>query len=334
MKMFMRRFLFELSLILVSTQFNSAVAADRNPPPQLTVELRDGSRIIGTSVAKNFKCHSELLGDLKLPVQAISSVECVATNSAKLTLVNGDALTVTFEDSTLAVKTSFGKVELAVNSINGFEVSTATGSTVRRPGLVAMWPGDGSAADPIGGNNGTLTGGVSYGPGKMGQAFVFSANGDAVQLGSPTNLWLQNFTIEAWIKRSSPTVITTDPRFNDADLFAFGYGGYGFGILANGNLFLTQVNVGNVTVGTTITDTGWHNVAVSKNGGTVVFFVDGVANPAPDYSPTFEFNTDLALGARGDNLWNGFYGAIDELKVYNRALSAGEINGDYQTDNH
>jgi hypothetical protein len=42
--------------------------ADTNPPPRLTVELRDGSRVIGTSVDKNFKFRSALLGDLKLGV--------------------------------------------------------------------------------------------------------------------------------------------------------------------------------------------------------------------------------------------------------------------------
>ena len=42
--------------------------------------------------------------------------------------------------------------------------------------------------------------------------------------------------------------------------------------------------------GPSITDTNWHHVAVTKIGGTVVFYVDGVAYPAPTYNATFTFS--------------------------------------------
>jgi len=195
-------------------------------------------------------------------------------------------------------------------------------------GLVSWWGAEGNALDQVGGNNGTLMGSVSYGSGKVGQAFVFGADQAGVLLGNPTNLWLQNFTIETWIKRSSVTVSSLN--YPDADLFASGQGGYGFGLNGDGSLFLTQIGVGNVTANAGVRDTNWHHVAVSKSGSTVVFYADGVAYPAPAYNPTFVFvNTGLGLGARGDNLWNSFYGAIDELSVYNRALSSSEIQGIY-----
>ena len=38
-------------------------------------------------------------------------------------------------------------------------------------GLVAWWPGNGNALDIVDGNNGTLTGGVTYTNGEVGQAF-------------------------------------------------------------------------------------------------------------------------------------------------------------------
>jgi len=61
---------------------------------------------------KNFKFHSALLGDLNLAVKDINSVECVSSNSAKLTTAKGDTLTVWFVNSEFGVKTGFGKVEL------------------------------------------------------------------------------------------------------------------------------------------------------------------------------------------------------------------------------
>ena len=196
-------------------------------------------------------------------------------------------------------------------------------------GLVSWWTAEGNALDEMGGNNGTLVGNVSYGPGEVGQAFVLSAAGSGVAVGSATNLWLQDFTIECWIQRASTAVSSLN--FPDADLFAFGQGGYGIGINYDGSLFLTQVGVGNVTVSTAVTDTNWHHLAVSKSGSTVIFYVDGVAYPAGAYDPGFVFNTSAAVGARGDYQLqdNSFYGSIDEMSVYNRGLSAQEIQSIY-----
>lgn len=99
-----RHFLFLIFLISIA-----AHAADTNPPPRLTVELRDGSRVVGDSVAKNFEFQSALLGKIKMAVKDIRAVECVSSNSVKLSTVNGDSLTVAFADSSFAVKTSLAK---------------------------------------------------------------------------------------------------------------------------------------------------------------------------------------------------------------------------------
>ena len=62
-------------------------------------------------------------------------------------------------------------------------------------GLAAYYPLNGSANDSSGnGDNGTLAGGASYGPGINGQG-LFERSGSGVNLGNPTNLWLQNFSI-------------------------------------------------------------------------------------------------------------------------------------------
>src|SRR5262249_48172926 len=58
-------------------------------------------------------------------------------------------------------------VSLSVNDGDGGITSLAA------PGLVSWWRGEGNANDAQGGNNGALVGGVSYAPGKVGQAFSF-----------------------------------------------------------------------------------------------------------------------------------------------------------------
>lgn len=132
-------------IALVLFAHSIGLAADTNLPIRLTVELRDGSRVVGESVGKNFKFHSALLGDIKLPVKNVRTVDCVATNSAKLTTVNNDSLTATILDSEISVKTSFGKVDISLNSIRKLSVTPAIAGG-QRPGLVGWWPmSDGSS---------------------------------------------------------------------------------------------------------------------------------------------------------------------------------------------
>ena len=69
-------------------------------------------------------------------------------------------------------------------------------------------------------------------------------------------------------------------------LFSYGENGYGFGINNDGVLFLTQLNVNNVAVPTSVADTCRHHLAATKNTTNVVFYVDGVAYPAAPYSAT------------------------------------------------
>ncbi len=102
-----------------------AIAADTNSPPRLTLELRDGSRVVGESVAEKIKFHSALLGDLKLAVKDIHAVDYSGTNAAKLTTANGDTLAVSFLEKTISIRTSFGKVEPAVENIRSIRVSSS-----------------------------------------------------------------------------------------------------------------------------------------------------------------------------------------------------------------
>jgi hypothetical protein len=142
-------------------------------------------------------------------------------------------------------------------------------------------------------------------------------------------LQLQNFTIEAWIKRSSASIVTNSADgVNPGGIFlAYGNGGYGFFIDQPTNrLGLTHIGFSAAFSTATITDTNFHHVAVTKNGGTVTFYIDGVASAPVSYNPTFTFTTNVAIGGRGDgNIANHFFGNIDELSIYNRELSQAEI---------
>ncbi len=194
-------------------------------------------------------------------------------------------------------------------------------------GIVSWWPGDANTTDKVDGNHGTLVGNATYGAGEVNQGFEFDGSGDGVLVGNPANLQLQDFTIEAWVRRASPTVVSIGST--SAEFFCYGIGGYAFGFLDSGQLFLSRVGIDQTQTGVAVTDTNFHHLAVTKSGTTVVFYIDGIAYPVLPYVTTYTFTTPAAIGARGDDLSSSLYGAIDELAIFNRPLAPMEIQQIY-----
>ena len=229
------------------------------------------------------------------------------------------------------------KIFLAVFLLGiGSAQMTAAQTCATAPiGLVAAYSGDGNALDARSRSHGTIQNSVIYAPGNVGQAFQLGGNGNAsnsgdrVIVGNPPNLRLQSFTIEAWVKRSSAAILTNSPvaGFVNGTIFAFGQSGWGIVIDQPTNrLAFTQIGVNQINSNLTIADTNWHHVAVSISGSQAVFYLDGVADTPIGYSSVFTFTTSAAIGARGDSdARNAFFGAVDELAIYNRVLSASEI---------
>ena len=108
-----------------------------------------------------------------------------------------------------------------------FSAALAQDSVTPPPGLVAWWPGNGNAVDIVGGNNGTLSNGVTYVPGEVQQAFNFNADSAMVLLTNSPALQLQNFTVETWIKRGSLTAVSSDANAVAGNALMFGYGNSG-----------------------------------------------------------------------------------------------------------
>ncbi len=207
-------------------------------------------------------------------------------------------------------------------------------------GLVSWWQGEGNTFDQNALNNGTPQGSVTYVAGRVRRSLRLGGNGntgnsgDRVIVGNPTNLQLQDLTIEAWIRRQSSTITTNSPvsGVENGTIFAYGQNGYGLVLLqSGGQLALTKIQADQITsTGPTITDTNFHHVAVTKSGNQVIFYVDGVASTPITYGSTFTFTSNAAIGARGDNdARNAFFGDIDELSIFDRALSAAEIASIY-----
>jgi hypothetical protein len=144
-------------------------------------------------------------------------------------------------------------------------------------------------------------------------------------------------TLAAWINTNS---LTTQQAIilrglSDGPAGAGGTQGYGLWIDANGHVNLGAAGGGNFDSLTVLTP-GWHQVTGIINGSASKIYIDGV-----DRTPTgvnvnvTSSSQNLIIGAARNNASNAysafFNGLIDEVRVYNRALSPAEIQALAQT---
>ena len=315
---------------------SSSSTTDTNPPPRLTVEMRDGSRVVGESVEKYFKFHSTLQSEIKLAVKDIRSIECVSSNSAKLSTVKGDKMTVAFLDSKIAVKTSFGKIDLAVNSVRKFFVS-AGGKGVYPPGLVALWSGEGDGNDSVGGNTAALTD-ITFAEGKVGQAFSFNGTSSSIRIPASPALDVgtgDGFTLTAWIKPEDVNGLHPILYWSNPDQVQLWISARPdeTGVL-RGNITPGKNNGWLVSQQGVLTSGVFQHIAMTydKASGMSLLYVNGVMVAQHQLSPQMVANTKGDLWfSKIDRLpgsWStdrAFVGLMDEIAIYNRALSAEEI---------
>ena len=200
------------------------------------------------------------------------------------------------------------------------------------PGIIGWWRGDGNALDSMGTNHGSLINGATFAPGLIGQAFSFnaSANSAVVVPLQPALNPVDAITIEAWIKPFSfpnpgPSVVRKHWNDLGGAQYAMLLGdGASSGFLSMG----VALHQGGAAVsGGTIPTSVWTHVAGTYDRQFVRIYINGVevgsaASTAPIPNSTRDLyigNEDLLSGTRA------FDGLIDELVIYDRALSPSEI---------
>jgi len=200
-------------------------------------------------------------------------------------------------------------------------------------GLVSWWPGNGDALDIIGGNHGTLMNGAAFAPGKVGQAFSFDGENDYVEIpydaGSSFNL--SSFTLQAWVKftqdGSVGRIIARPSGGSPTSYFAMtnSAGKLAGGVQGEGQSYSASVSTGVYT----FADDNWHMCSFVRDvqANEISIYVDGAsAWSYPDSSPgDMEHNyKGITIGSY-DGSRDFFEGLIDEVTMYNRALTADEI---------
>jgi len=189
-------------------------------------------------------------------------------------------------------------------------------------GLIAHYPFNGNTNDAVGGHHGTTTGLVSYAAGKIGQAIVLDGVDDLVTVGAVGISGAAPRTIAGWAKAHA----TSLPDW----INIFGFTGPSGG---NGHFDIEHVNVGgNRGYGIHVygwervicpVDLEWHHLAASYDGTTIKWYGDGRLIGS-DSSRVLDTPDNVHMGKRDDNE-NYWPGRVDEVRIFNRALSDAEV---------
>ncbi len=204
-------------------------------------------------------------------------------------------------------------------------------------GLVGYWKFDeGSSTSTVDssgfGNNAVLLGTPSWTAGKSSYALSFNGS-NYVDCGNAASLHVQSYTLAAWIKPSA--INDSEHRIISNGGWANTNGAVDFLIDYSGRLVvLNQFGTGQDECrslsGSLLAVGSWSFVAATYDAvtGAVKLYVNGIevgttlsTLRAPNPNP----NWNMHIGVTGYPLNMPFKGSIDEVRVYNRALSPAEI---------
>jgi VCBS repeat-containing protein len=227
-------------------------------------------------------------------------------------------------------------------------------------GLISWWAADGNADDIADGNHGTLVGGATFATGEVEEAFLLDGIDDFVDAGNAPNLHVSggDFTVDAWVRFNAITgpgglgvppgdmaivdkmLSGSSPLFHNLDgwrllkqddnRFYFCLGG---GSLNRcGDPAYTVFSTTPAVVGE------WFHVAAVKSFSSFAIYVNGVQedirSPVPSFLDTnsvnLRFGSHFIAGVAG-NPTSFLNGLIDEVEIFNRALTAEEIAAIYNS---
>ncbi|HLY26038.1 MAG TPA: LamG-like jellyroll fold domain-containing protein, partial [Aggregatilineales bacterium] len=207
---------------------------------------------------------------------------------------------------------------------------------VSSDGPVSWWRlGEASgtiAADSADGNNGTITGGVTLGaPGAIAgdpnTAMTFDGSTGYINIPFSSNLDIANdLTLEAWANPQSlsgnPTSVAEKGVYN-----------YRIGTVNNhwrGSIFFSGVLYDVISPGAAVAGQ-WAYIVLTRQGTTLTLYVNGAA-VATTQVPSGLMDTGanpMTIGRKSSASSDFFGGSIDEVAVYNTALSASRIQARY-----
>jgi hypothetical protein len=227
-----------------------------------------------------------------------------------------------------------GNVTVTAAGATGSPKTVPVTLTVAPPatGLVGAWSFDeasGAAADASGnGNTGTVSGATRI-AGQYGGALSFDGVNDWVTVNDSNSLDVNRMTLEAWVRPTAVTdwrtvLLKEQPGQLVYSLYASTDNNRPSGhVFTNGDIALRGP--------TALAANTWAHLAFTWDGTTTRMYVNGTQVATAALSGNAVTSTG-ALRIGGNSVWGEWFaGVIDEVRIYNRALSAAEIATDRDT---
>jgi hypothetical protein len=248
----------------------------------------------------------------------------------------GNQTSTTFDPGTLGYQTTYYWRVDEVRPANTTQGEVWSFTTLKYPEpnfpLVGYWKFDdgsgGTATDSAGTNNGTLNGNPTWTTGQFDGALSFDGAGDYVSVAPIVPLIGNTVTAQAWIRIDESAgpwnPLLMQNRYSDnlgfyfyisndrPDVYVFGSSGY-----ANANS------------SETLNADQWYHVAATNDGFYLKLYVDGQFKDSDSSTGLTGVNENAYIGY--EPISSTYYmGLIDDVRIYDGTLTAGEIERLYE----
>ncbi len=309
-----------------SNQVTVIAVADNTPPNPIP-----GIMIVSAGpgqISLSWGASSDDIGVVDYSIERCTGNGC--TNFLQI----GKRTGTSFDDLGLVASTAYSyrvRAEDARGNQGGYSDVVSAASSPATGGLVAAWgfnEGAGTGAVDLSGlaNVGAINGAAWTGQGKFGGGMAFNGSTSEVDVPDAPSLDLAAaMTVEAWVKPAAASPSWTAIVHKNTDRYYLMASSDTNGLPAIGATFTS----GNLNVfGTQTLPVGvWSHLAGTYDGTRLRLYLNGTqVATTPRTVPLTTSSQPLTIGA--DVYGEFFQGTLDEIRIYNRALSATEIQSD------
>ena len=263
-------------------------------------------------------------GDLDVVVSETSSQLVIALNDGQGAFSKSVGYPISqYYDLSIADLNGDGKLDVLTGDIG------STFSIWKNQDLIAYYPFNGNAKDSsANGNDGTVDGAALTSDrfGNTGTAYSFDGVGNYIEIADSASLHVNgDITTSIWVKGTLPGVpIAKYDAANDAgwSIQLRPGGGADFGVRDHSGSYKSSGV-------TPIFDGTWHMLVGQRKGTALKIFLDGVLSRQDTVgsSGSIVNSLSMTIGTQNDSHTNNFWtGSIDDIRIYNRALSDSEVN--------
>ncbi len=342
----MKRANFCMAILIASILLVGPAWAEEKQPaqnPRIEIELVDGSRVIGILGLESVSLQTSY-AKMEIAVQHILAIKMAEDHeTASIDLRNGDHLKGAVHLESIELDTLFGKISVDLEHVREFRVVLA-GETLPdalRNGLVLHYSFDrdeaGVIKDLSGGNNhGTVVEGAKWvKEGRRGGGYRIPGGRGRIEVDDSPVFSLKtndDRTFCLWWKKDGNighrVLLSKWSQANN---------GFGFSLLTlpSEGVYYMPFQVHHwAKYSAALSDDNWNHVAVVKTGTSYKLYHNGqeallVASMGWPMTVDMTVRKPLEIGGTHMREDFGFEGFVDEVMVYNRGLSAGEVQQIY-----